>query len=67
MKDTVTVVVQVNGKLRANLDMPASADQAALEAAARADEKVKPWIDGKNVKKVIFVKKTNLLNFVVVD
>ncbi len=61
--DTVTVVVQVNGKVRANIDVPAGADQETAEKAARADENVKKFVTGEP-KKVIFVK-DKLLNFVV--
>ena len=44
--DTVEMPVQVNGKLRAVITVPADADAAALEAAARADERVVAALDG---------------------
>ena len=62
--DTIEVPVQVNGKLRARLTVPADIDEKALEAAALADEKVKALIAGKQVKKVI-VAKGQLVNVVV--
>jgi leucyl-tRNA synthetase len=62
--DEIEVPVQVNGKLKAVLKVPADIDDAALEAAARADEKVKESIAGKAVKKVI-VKPKKLVNVVV--
>jgi leucyl-tRNA synthetase len=62
--DTVTIVVQVNGKLRGQFNAPAAATQQHLETEARSLEKVKPFIDGKTVKKVIVVPK-KLVNFVV--
>ncbi|HEY1380603.1 MAG TPA: leucine--tRNA ligase, partial [Gemmataceae bacterium] len=62
--DTIEVPVQVNGKLRSRLTVPADSDEKALEAAALADEKVKAFIDGKQVKKVI-VAKGKLVNVVV--
>ena len=40
VEDTVEVAVQVNGKVRAQVTVPADADAAVLEAAARADEKI---------------------------
>jgi leucyl-tRNA synthetase len=56
--------VQVNGKLRSVVRVPADADQAALEAAARADEKVQEWVAGKRIVKVIVVP-GKLVNLVV--
>jgi leucyl-tRNA synthetase len=49
------IPVQVNGKLVAVVKVPADSDGAALEAAARADEKVQGRIAGKSVAKVIVV------------
>jgi leucyl-tRNA synthetase len=62
--DTVVIVVQVNGKLRAQFNAPIQASPAQLEASARSNEKVKPYIDGKIIKKVVVVPK-KLVNFVV--
>jgi len=64
IEDTVTVAVQVNGKLRATLELPRGVDQAAAEAAARADERVTRHLDGGVVRKAIFVP-DKLLNLVV--
>lgn len=52
--DTVTIVVQVNGKLRAKLELPADADQKTVEEAALANENVQKFVEG-NPKKVIYV------------
>ncbi|MQA32454.1 leucine--tRNA ligase [Modestobacter roseus] len=62
--ETVTVAVQVNGKVRAQVAVPADADAAALEAAARADEKVAAQLADKTVRRVIAVP-GRLVNFVV--
>ncbi len=62
--DEIEVPVQVNGKLRAKLTVPAGIDAAALEAAALADEAVKAQLVGKTVKKVIVVPR-KLVNLVV--
>jgi len=59
------VPVQVNGKLRAKLKVPADVDAAALEAAARADERVRSAIEGKTVRKVVIASGNKLVNFVV--
>ncbi|RJX35898.1 MAG: leucine--tRNA ligase [Desulfarculus sp.] len=58
------VVVQVSGKVRAKLTLPADADDAALQAAALAEEKVQKFIAGQAVKKVIVVQ-GKLVNIVV--
>jgi leucyl-tRNA synthetase len=63
VEDTVQVAVQVNGKVRAQVTVPADADAAALEAAARADEKVAAHLDGKTVRRVVAVP-GRLVNFV---
>jgi len=63
VESTLQIPVQVNGKLRDVITIPASASQAELEAAANASEKVKPFIDGKTVKKIIVVPK-KLVNIV---
>jgi leucyl-tRNA synthetase len=62
--DTVSVAVQVNGKLRGVVDLPAGADQEAAEAAARALDRVASSIDGKAVRRVVYVP-DRLINFVV--
>ena len=61
--DTVEVAVQVNGKVRAQVSVPADADAAALEAAARADERIAGYLDGATVRRVIAVP-GRLVNFV---
>ncbi|GAO04906.1 leucine--tRNA ligase [Anaeromyxobacter sp. PSR-1] len=62
--DTVTIAVQVNGKLRGEVQAPAAAGEAEVRALAEADEKVKIHLAGKTVRKVVFVPK-RLVNFVV--
>jgi leucyl-tRNA synthetase len=58
------IPVQVNGKLRDVIKVPTNADNAALEAAAKASEKVQQFIAGKTIKKVIVVPK-KLVNIAV--
>jgi leucyl-tRNA synthetase len=53
--DTIEVPVQVNGKVRGRITIPADADQATAEAAAMADDKVITALGGKQPKKVIVV------------
>ena len=64
MEATVEIPVQVNGKLRDRIVVPAEASPAQIEAAALASDKVKAFIDGKAVKKVIVIPK-RLVNIVV--
>jgi leucyl-tRNA synthetase len=60
----VQVAVQVNGKVRAQVRVPADADADALEAAARAEEKVAAHLAGATVRRVVAVP-GRLVNFVV--
>ncbi len=54
-EEEVEVVIQINGKLRDRVTVPADSDDEALKSAAMASEKVKASIEGKNVKKIIVV------------
>jgi leucyl-tRNA synthetase len=62
--DEIEVPVQVLGKLRGKIVVPAGSDAKALEAAALADEKIQQYLAGKPVKKVIVVP-GKLVNLVV--
>ncbi|WP_394580409.1 leucine--tRNA ligase [Cytobacillus firmus] len=53
--DEVEIVIQINGKVKAKLMVPADAKKDLLEQIAMGDEKVKEQIDGKTVRKVIAV------------
>jgi leucyl-tRNA synthetase len=64
VESEMEIPVQVNGKLRDVIKVPANADNAALEAAAKASEKVQPFIAGKTIKKIIVVPK-KLVNIAV--
>ena len=63
-EDTVEIPVQVNGKLRGKVQVPADADQSTIQKTAEADETIASYIEGKNVVKVIVVP-GRLVNFVV--
>jgi leucyl-tRNA synthetase len=54
--ETVTVVVQVNGKLRAKLEVAPTTPDADVEAAAMAHDLVVPHVRGKEIKKLIYLK-----------
>ncbi|MDV2479316.1 MAG: leucine--tRNA ligase [bacterium] len=62
--EEVLIVVQVNGKLRSRINLPAGTPSEEIEAAALADTKVQPWIAGKKLKKVVVVP-DRLANIVV--
>jgi leucyl-tRNA synthetase len=64
VESEIEIPVQVNGKLRDVIKVPAGADNAAIEAAAKASEKVQLFIAGKTVKKVIIVPK-KMVNLIV--
>jgi leucyl-tRNA synthetase len=64
VKDSIELVVQVNGKVRAKLDAPANADKATLEQLARTAPNVEKFLEGVDVKKVIVVP-GKLVNIVV--
>ncbi len=55
VRDSVEIVVQVNGKLRGRVSVAADADKETLEAAAMADDNVRKFLAGKDIKKVIVV------------
>ena len=54
-QDMLTVALQVNGKLRGTVEIPAEADKAAMEAAALADSSVQRHLAGLTVRKVVVV------------
>lgn len=61
---SVEVPVQINGKLRDRITIAVDADEAAVFAAAESSPKIKPWIEGKQVKKRLYVP-GRLVNMVV--
>lgn len=62
--DVITYIVQVNGKLRGQLEISAEAKEDEILALAMADVAVSKWLDGKEIKKKIFVP-GRLVNFVI--
>ncbi|PHV12635.1 leucine--tRNA ligase [Chitinimonas sp. BJB300] len=63
-QDEITLVVQVNGKLRGEIAVPAGADRVAIEAFALANVNVQKFLEGQTPKKVIVVP-GRLVNLVV--
>jgi leucyl-tRNA synthetase len=60
---TTTIVVQINGKLRAEIKMPLPTNQEAITKTAMTHEKVIPYLSGKNIVKTIYVPE-KIINFV---
>ncbi|MBQ5487774.1 MAG: class I tRNA ligase family protein, partial [Clostridia bacterium] len=63
VKDEIEVAVQVNGKIRARMNIPVGMEQEALRELVFANDEVKPWVDGKTVVKFIAIR--NIVNVVV--
>lgn len=64
--ESVEIPVQINGRLRAVIKIPAEADEETVKSIALSEEKVRKFLNGKEIKKVIYVK-NKLLNLVVKD
>jgi leucyl-tRNA synthetase len=63
-EETITLIVQVNGKVRDKIDVPAGISKADAEAVALASEKIQGWLDGKTPRKVVVIP-GRLVNIVV--
>ena len=63
VKDEITYVVQVNGKLRGKIDVAASAEKSEIETLAQSDDNVQRFLEGVTVRKVIVVP-NKLVNIV---
>jgi leucyl-tRNA synthetase len=63
-EDTVEVPVQINGKLRSKIAVPAEADEKTIESAAKADARIAELLAGKQIIKTVIVP-GRLVNFVV--
>lgn len=63
-EEIITMVVQVNGKLRSKIQVPADIKEDKLKELVLTDEKLKPWIKDKPIKNFILVPK-KLVNIVV--
>jgi len=64
VEEELTIVVQVNGKLRGKITVGVGADEGQVRGAALADERIKVHTDGRTVRKIIYVP-GKLLNIVV--
>ncbi len=62
-EDEITIIIQVNGKVRSRLEVPVDIDDNLLKEQALEDERVKKFTSGKEPKKIIVVQK-KLVNIV---
>ena len=62
VEESVEMAVQVNGKIRARITVPSDMAKEAVEQLATSHEEVKPFLDGKTIRKIIVVK--NVVNIV---
>ena len=60
----VEIAVQIQGKIKSRVMIPAEATEEQVMEIVKADEKAKPWLEGKTVVKVIYVK-GKLINLIV--
>jgi leucyl-tRNA synthetase len=64
VKEKIDIPVQINGKLRSTITIPAGADESLALQTALQDDKIKKYLEGKEIRKVIFVR-DKLLNIVI--
>jgi leucyl-tRNA synthetase len=64
VESTLELPVQVNGKVRDKITVPAEADEETILRTAQAAEKVQPWVQGKTIRKRLYVPR-KLVNLVV--
>jgi leucyl-tRNA synthetase len=64
VSDVIEIPIQVNGKMRGRIEVPTDAEEEAVLALARADEKVERYLEGKELKRAIYVR-GRIVNFVV--
>jgi len=62
-EDSITLVVQINGKVRDRLEIPAGTSKEETEKSALATPKIQSYLDGKQIRKVIVVPE-RLVNIV---
>ena len=63
-KDSILIVVQVNGKLRGKFEVPAGSSEDEIKKLVLANEKIQQFCDGKDIRKFIYIP-GRLVNIVV--
>ena len=64
VSDVIEIPIQVNGKMRGRIEVPSDADEEAVLELARSDEKVIRYLEGRELKRAIYVR-GRIVNFVV--
>ncbi len=64
IEETLTVVIQVNGKLRGEINVSRDADEATVVASAKADQKAARYLENQTIRKTVYVP-NKLVNFVI--
>lgn len=64
IQDSMTIVIQVNGKLRGEISVPTNQVEAEIIASAKANDKVSSYLEAKEIRKTIYIP-NKLVNFVV--
>jgi len=62
-REKITIVIQVNGKVRANIEVSSDLEEEEIKEAALNNDRIQKWIAGKEVKNVIYVP-NKLINIV---
>jgi leucyl-tRNA synthetase len=62
--EEVTIVISVNGKVRANIVVLSGSDEESVKALALAHDRVKPFLEGKEIRKTVFVP-DKIMNIVI--
>ena len=63
-EESVLMIISVNGKVRGKMEMKSGLGQQGVEKMVMQAEKIKPWLEGKQIKKIVFVP-NKLINFVI--
>ncbi len=62
--ENITIIIQVNGKMRSKMEVPADISEDKLKEIVLADEKLRSWLQDKPIRNIVFVPK-KLVNLVV--
>ncbi len=63
IRSTIEMVIQVNSKIRAKINIETNSDKETIENIAKEESNIKRYLDGKNIKKVVLVP-NKLINFI---
>ncbi|MDD5568865.1 MAG: leucine--tRNA ligase [Candidatus Pacebacteria bacterium] len=64
LEEKIVMAIQINGKMRGKIEIPADLDKGEVEDIAFNDSKIAPWIQGKEIKDIVFVP-NKIINIVI--